>query len=291
MLITKGNILMFKIGLSSCNKPLCEDLFRQYKAAGITLMEISPRANDFPSLNYDILATLGKQYSITFNSLHIPFSPFSEIDPSNKKLAEYTFEYFSAIMEKASVTGVDKFIIHPSGEPIDDSERADRMECAINTLAKLSKVAQKYNAIVAVENLPRTCLGKNSDEILQLISGDDQLRVCFDTNHLLDEDPVEFIHKIGNKIITTHVSDYDYVNERHWLPGEGKTDWQALIKALRDVNYNGPWLYEMGFKAPNSLVRDRNLTCEDFVRNANELFEGKIPTVIGKPIENLGFWA
>ena len=281
---------MFKIGLSSCNKSLCEDLFKQYQAAGITLMEISPTANAFPTLDYDAIASWGKQYGITFNSLHIPFSPFSEIDPSNRSLAEHTFEYFSEIMEKASVTGVEKFIIHPSGEPIDDSVRAEHMSCAIETLARLSKVAQKYNAVAAVENLPRSCLGKNSDEILQLISGDDALRVCFDTNHLLEEDPVEFIHKVGNKIVTTHVSDYDFVNERHWLPGEGKTDWQALIKALQDVGYNGPWLYELGFDEPKSLVRDRALTCEDFVRNANELFEGKMPTVIGKPIENLGFW-
>ena len=114
--------------------------------------------------------------------------------------------------------------------------------------------------------------------------------ICFDTNHLFGEDTAEFVRKVGDKLITLHVSDYDFVNERHWLPGEGKIDWQSLLKALNEVGYQGPWLYEIGAKCPNSILRDRDLTCEDFVRNANELFQGKAPTVFSKPKPNLGYW-
>ena len=56
---------------------------------------------------------------------------------------------------------------------------------------------------------------------MELISADDRLRVCFDTNHLLKESIIDFIYNVGDKIITTHVSDYARENERHWLPGEG----------------------------------------------------------------------
>ena len=91
---------------------------------------------------------------------------------------------------------------------------------------------------------------------------------------------MDFVHRIGKKIITLHVSDYDFVNERHWLPGEGKNDWQAIYKALQEIEYNGVWLYELGFGSTKKITRERPLTCEDFVRNAREIFEGRKLTVV-----------
>jgi len=97
---------------------------------------------------------------------------------------------------------------------------------------------------------------------------------------------VDFIRKVGKKIITTHVSDYNFINEQHWLPGEGENDWQAIYQALQEVGYTDVWLYELGFGSTKKITRERALTCEDFVRNAKEIFEGREITVIPhqKPI-------
>lgn len=29
-----------------------------------------------------------------------------------------------------------------------------------------------------------------------------------------------------------HVSDYDIVDEKHWLPGEGEVDWEMVCNSL-----------------------------------------------------------
>lgn len=34
------------------------------------------------------------------------------------------------------------------------------------------------------------------------------------------------------------------MNECHWLPTQGKTDWQELIKMLEDKGYDGVMIYE-----------------------------------------------
>lgn len=70
------------------------------------------------------------------------------------------------------------------------------------------------------------------------------------------------------------------------FPGEGKVDWQALVQALKEAGYNGPWLYEIGFECPNALWRERDLTCEDFANNAAEIFENRPPHVLSKPKSN-----
>ncbi|MBQ8388670.1 MAG: sugar phosphate isomerase/epimerase [Clostridia bacterium] len=278
---------MFKLGLSSCGKPLCEELFKNYKKAGIEAMEISLGVDEYATLDLTALRHMADGQGVELWSLHLPFMPFDKIDISRPELAEETVEYLSGLIRRGAEAGIDKFIIHPSGEPIKPEERAERMATAKSSLAKLAEVARECGAVIAVEDLPRTCLGNTAAEIAELISVHPDLRVCFDTNHLLTEDAADFVRALGDKIITTHVSDYDFLNERHWLPGEGKLDWQSIVNALCEVNYSGPWLYELGFACPKTLIRDRELTCEDFARNAAEIFENKQISIFSKPKENI----
>ena len=281
---------MYKIGLSTCSSRITEETFSGYSSAGLEFMEISDNIEGYARLNYSELSALSEKYGVKIWSMHLPFGPFTVLDLSNPALAEYTVEYYAELIKKGAEIGVDKFVLHPSGEPIKEEERRLRMETAKASLGALAKIAAKHGAVICVENLPRTCLGKNSEEIAELVSAHPALRVCFDTNHLLSEDPAEFVRKIGEKIATIHVSDYDFVNERHWLPGEGKIDWQAILAALREINYSGVWMYEIELRCPKTILRDRAFVYEDFSKNAKELFAGEKPTVFSSPKPNLGWW-
>jgi sugar phosphate isomerase/epimerase len=79
--------------------------------------------------------------------------------------------------------------------------------------------------------------------------------VCLDPNHLLGESHSALINALAGKIVTTHISDYDFLEERHWMPGEGKIDWPRLVAALKEVGYSGPFLYEISpWKTPTKTV-------------------------------------
>ena len=239
---------MLEIGLSTSGKTIGRELFAAYRDAGIGAMEICTSWDGYADLDYPLMRALSDEYGVTLWSYHLPFN---RVNISGTTTADFAITYYTELIQKASAIGIKHFVVHPSAEPIDPSERAIRLARSKQRLAQLAEIAAHP-----------------------------ALRVCFDTNHLLTEDPVDFIHRLGDKIITTHVSDYDGVDERHWLPGEGTTDWQALLGALRDVGYSGPWLYEIGFRPTKTMPRERALTCADFARNAHELFAGKAPTVI-----------
>ena len=280
----------YTVGISSCNgKALDDEGFFNMKNSGIDAAEISGFDKD--TFDFKGVKSSADKSGVKLWSLHLPFSPFKEIDPSSldEDMRKNTMKVFSEIIGIASEAGIEKYIVHPSTEPIEDEVREERMKRSMDFLNELAEKASTFGAVIAVEDLPRTCLGRDSQEINRLISVNDKLRVCFDTNHLLTEDIPTFIKNVGSKIITTHVSDYDFVNERHWLPGEGDIDWISLLAALDEVNYDGVWLYEIGFEQPKTLNR-RVLEYKDFYENAQTLFGGKIPEPIGKRIENLGFW-
>ena len=281
---------MYKIGLSTPCGHITEENLASYRAAGLTVMEISDRVEGYADFDYERARTLADQYGIKLHSMHLPFMPFTQIDISSPALADDTVEYYRELIEKGASIGIKIFVLHPSGEPIKDEERSIRMETAKKTLARLAEIAKANDAVIAVENLPRSCLGKNSTEIAELLSAHEALRACFDTNHLLSEPLADFMRNIKDRIITTHISDYDFVNERHWLPGEGKIDWQEILSILTEIGYQGPWMYELSLVCPKTILRDRTLCHADLMRNAQELFDGKTLTVISQPKPNLGWW-
>jgi predicted dehydrogenase len=100
------------------------------------------------------------------------------------------------------------------------------------------------SAQMALECLPRNCLGNTSEEILALVRGIDAVGICVDTNHALQEKTEDFIRRVGSRVVTIHVADYDGIDEKHWLPGKGINNWTAIVKALQDVGYAGPFLFE-----------------------------------------------
>lgn len=280
---------MYRIGVSTPCR-IDEEMFRLYSKAGITHMEVSVSKELSDELDFAKLLEWSKKYGVELYSFHLPFWPFAEIDISNPDIAEASVEYLKGFVDKGTSVGIDKYIIHPSGEPIEENDRPLRMATAKKSLAILAEYAEGKGAVICVENLPRTCLGRDSRDILELLNCDSRLVACFDTNHLLEEDPIEFINKIGNKIVTLHVSDYDFKNERHWLPGEGLLDWQSIISALEGVGYDGVWLYEINLNCPWTIKRPRDLTYEDFYRNAMELFENKPLTIFSAPVLDLKKW-
>lgn len=281
---------MLRIGISTNgNKRIDDNTLKSIKEAGITAIELS--YPDFSDFDFKGAKELTDKYGIEIGSLHLPFAPFDKIDPSSldKALREDTFKFFCDLIKKGSEIGINKFVVHPSGEPNPDNERAVRLENSAEILSRLADFAADYGAVIAVEDLPRSCIGNCSDEISYILGKNDKLRVCFDTNHLLSENIKDFIEKVGDKIITVHISDYDFINERHWLPGEGDINWQELYENLLKCGYNGVWLYEIGLNAPNTIDR-RKLEFKDFYNNAAEIFGGQKPTPIGKRFDNLGMW-
>lgn len=189
-------------------------------------------------------------------SVHLPFGGPFDISQTNDTLRQRAVELNrNDMILSAKTVSPKKFVIHPSAEPIADEERAARIQASKKSLRELAVTAKELNIPLLVENLPRTCLGNTSTELLDIINGIDNTAICFDVNHLLIESQITFVKNTKGKIQSTHMSDYDRKNERHWLPGEGVIDWNELLSALIESGYKGPFIYEASRgKEPNIVT-------------------------------------
>ena len=177
-------------------------------------------------------------------SAHTPFGPMTDPSSANTAQRRLAMETEKKVLDQISDWGIGIAVLHASFEPIGEDERASRMEIARDAIAELGEYARKRGITLAVEVLPRTCLGNCSDEILYLTDHGKLASINLDFNHLLKETHAAFIEATAPWIVTTHISDYDFVDEKHWMPGMGKIDWKNVISCIREHGYNGQFMFE-----------------------------------------------
>lgn len=231
------------------------ELLRECKACGIKALELSlssclPRMeNDIIQQHWRELIAAAGQAGITLWSAHLPFCDPYDLSNLDAVLRQKAVERQLALLHfLREETDIKVIVVHPSFEPIRPDDRWQQTEGSKQSLRVLAEEAASFGAQIAVECLPRTCLGNSIDSMAQLLSGDSRLRVCFDTNHLLTDTNEAFVCAFGEKIITLHISDYDRVDERHCMPGEGVNNWNAIFKSLLASGYEGPLLFELSDK-------------------------------------------
>lgn len=178
-------------------------------------------------------------------SVHLPYSRKWDVSVTDSAQRADVVAFMKEILKVAGVFQPQYVVLHPSSEPIAPDERAERLAGSHESIGQLAPVAKEIGAVLCVENLPRTCLGRNSDEMMYLIDGYDNVGLCFDTNHLMYQSHADFLNGISKGTIrTVHLSDYDFADERHLIPGVGKIDWKPLWEGIRKNGYKGIMMFE-----------------------------------------------
>lgn len=238
------------VSLGTVKTPNRENLAR-IKAAGVEYVEVTfnyfwrtAPENECYTRAYEVKKWIDEA-GLKVWSCHLPFSRQLDISVLDPQQREENVLFMERMIRLAAIFDPQRLVLHPSSEPIADNERATRMQNSANSIGRLALAAKEIGAVLCIENLPRTCLGRNSDEILQLIANYPEVMVCFDSNHLLKEDHAHFFEQAGNRIGTIHASDYDRKDERHWLPGKGIIDWPDFLRKLKQSGYNGVFMYEI----------------------------------------------
>lgn len=246
------------------------------KRCDVDAIELSVPCPECDGIPWGELRKNADTAGIEIWSYHLPFSQEIHIASPDEEHRRHMVDYLKSMIEKACAIGIRRFVIHPSTEPISDEERPLLMAASKRSLAELAQFADERGAVLCVEDLPRTCLGHTADELLELVSSDSRLRVCFDVNHLCTAYGTthrEFVEKLGHLIVTTHMSDYDFIDEKHFFPGFGMINWKEVIELLEAADYSGPFLYEGGFspsaRAPEvphgtyEMARERHMTIKE----------------------------
>ncbi len=277
----------FSLGISLGVYPT-KEIFSACAEAGITHIELSPHDDDYARIFADAenIKKMAKERGICLRSLHLPFGDKSfNFCAPDVAAREETMRLQKGMLRIAAALGMHYVIVH-GGIPLPQTEREAYLRIARENIAALQVEASDLGIHVCVESLLPSCIGRSSKELLYILSAHPDLRVCFDPNHLFDEEHTALLRAVGDRVAAVHFSDYDGLDERHWMPGEGVIDWREIVRTLSEIGYEGPYLYEVNpFRTPKTIER-RLLTFADFKENHEALCRGEIPAPIGSPIES-----
>ena len=173
---------------------------------------------------------------------------FSKED--NKK----TFDNVKRTIEVSHILGAKYSVLHPASD-CSIKENATRFKL-------LKEVAHKNDIIIAIENMPSDTLFGKPEDFLELLKeiDDDHFAFCLDIGHAEIEwtgsSAVDFINKMGNKLVCLHIHDNEKGHDIHQLPYTYMIDFKNIWKALKANHYQGDITFETGSyfrNLPNSL--------------------------------------
>lgn len=181
-------------------------------------------------------------------SYHAPYGTEWDLSSPDEEIRKGAAALFKGLFPEAKQLGAELLVIHGSYEPILENERKTRVSQLRKSLIELDAELKRNSFRIAVELLPRSCIGNTAEELLEVIAGfDDTFGVCLDVNHMMGrgKELAQTVITLGQKLYSLHISDYGGIDECHWLPGKGIIDWEAFFNALQTVNYKGIFNYEL----------------------------------------------
>ncbi len=189
------------------------------------------------------LKKIGLDNGIYCNQTHTP-------DPT---VIPYCEDVFKRSIELTAEVGAKITVVHPKCRV--------SVEENIEFFSRIMPFAREYGVKLALENMwdwdntkgrafPTNCT--MPVDFLEHINrvNDDYLVACVDIGHaeMMGEytNCVELIYALGNKIKALHIHDNDKRLDSHECPLTMDIDFLPIIKALKEVGYDGDFTLECG---------------------------------------------
>ena len=187
------------------------------------------------------LKEIGLDNGIACNQSHAPF-------PSDVPQVR---SYLMRAIECTAEAGGEICVIHPmnNGTPEENAEM----------YFELLPFAKNHGVKIATENMWNwnadktqsvfaACATSDSFSAHLDAVNDDFFVACLDIGHAemrgSGSGAVDMIHALGNRLQAVHMHDNDLLLDSHQLPFTMRIDFLAVIKALRDVCYQGDMTLE-----------------------------------------------
>lgn len=200
-------------------------------------------------------------HGVRFTQMHGPVH-----GPSFSRLVlDLTLDTFEQMVVRslrtAAILGVPWVVFHPTNVTGEEGEAyGDVLDFNVRFYRKLIPVLEQTGVGIALENLhDRGSLRAYfslPEELAELIDtlNHPLIGACWDTGHGHEQslEQAASLTILGSRLKATHVQDNDVKRDQHLLPYQGTIRWDEVVRALKQIGYEGDFTYE----AHNSI---RNL--------------------------------
>ncbi|OQY40804.1 hypothetical protein B6228_00930 [Candidatus Atribacteria bacterium 4572_76] len=235
------------------------------KEVGIEYLEVKPKEGHFNYHDSKYLDEMSKKFKkngIKVISMHMPING---VDIS--LIEEYDRIWSVREVEKTALAllrlGGEILVIHPGSKIKEEKTRKGRREKSEQSLEEILKFCEHWGIKIALENTLPGKTGDSIPEILEIVKkfNSKNLGICLDTGHCNitsslynHSGVVECLPGIKDYLCHLHIHDNLGKSDDHSLPFEGNIDWKRFVEGLKEINYQGVFMFELRKKTNNEEI-------------------------------------
>ena len=218
-------------------------------------------------LNEKRVATLNeiaKDKGIRY-TVHAPFADINIASPS-KPMLNASIKRLEQSIGYARDLDAQLWVFHPGARTgISTFYPGEDWKQNIQTIRELHETAEKHGLNIAIENLPEKYgfIMKNPEDFQKFYKETSlqDIGITLDVGHAnLENQIINFLKKLPDKIVHMHLSDNMGENDQHLGIGYGKIDWLQFAETLREIAYNKNIIIEVMEHVQESLQKIREMT-------------------------------
>ena len=208
-------------------------------------------------------------------SFHAPFADHIDLATSNNSQRTAALGEVLQAVDAAATLRVRYFVIHPGPEQpalASGEEQLARMRNVVSSLNEVAHRCREHGIVCVLENkLPHLLFG-NSSDILWILDGINTAEVgaCLDTGHaFLAGDVQSLIRKLHGHLKMVHVHDNGGGRDDHFPPGDGRIDWEGMLRNLMKIEFRGALILEIGSQANAAITMENARRGRQYLREVS----------------------
>ncbi|WKY47453.1 sugar phosphate isomerase/epimerase [Eubacteriaceae bacterium ES3] len=170
-----------------------------------------------------------RKLGLEITNIHAPFMGYNDIWEASRMEITPKVRQFQGFIKDCYDFDIPTIVVHTN----DLDDFTPDLDKGRAFFSELADTAEKYGINLAVENVSRQYL---LDFLLEEI---DALRfgMCYDSSHdfLEEENCGKILRKHKERIKALHLSDNDFLKDRHWIPGEGLIPFDEIMPEIFSV--------------------------------------------------------
>jgi sugar phosphate isomerase/epimerase len=170
-----------------------------------------------------------RKNGLGITNIHAPFIGYSDIWTASRTEIKPKLTEFIGFIKDCQDFEIPAMVMHTN----DLDEFTPDLDKGLAFFSELADAAEKYNVDLAVENVSRQHL---LDFLLEQINAP-RFGMCYDSSHdfLEEQNRGRILKKHKHRIKALHLSDNDFKEDRHWIPGEGSIPLDEVLAEILTV--------------------------------------------------------
>jgi len=204
----------------------------------------------------DRMPVLARQAGLSLDNIHAPVAECNAFWLESEGSMAAAIKQYEMALAFCRKHDIPMLVVHVCK----GSTPPPPTKSGLRAFGELATRAKELGVLLAVENTPSPL---HADAVLGAITSD-HLGLCYDSSHdfISGHSSCSLLKKWGGRLMTTHLSDNNGTNDDHYLPGDGRIDWDMVQNAFPKTQYSGALMLEV---VPRS---GDGMTPEQFVRTA-----------------------